>query len=110
MSSVLFLFFSRTCIVSLFLDCIMSIFLIVISPFFLVVLCHYNNLSVVSRVLDGHIISWVRLASVHYIYYTMHNKFRKGALAIRRIFSLVDMITKPKFSNCPNIFKIGLFW
>ena len=33
----------------------------------------------------------------------------KGALAIRRIFSLVDMITKPKFSNCPNVFKIGLF-
>ena len=34
----------------------------------------------------------------------------KGALAIRRIFFLVDMITKPKFSNCPNVFKIGLFW
>ena len=33
----------------------------------------------------------------------------EGALAIRRIFSLVDMITKPKFLNCPNIFKIGLF-
>ena len=33
----------------------------------------------------------------------------QGALAIRRIFSLVDMITKPKFSNCPNVFKIGLF-
>ena len=33
----------------------------------------------------------------------------KGALAIRRIFSLVDMITKPKFSNCPNVFKIGPF-
>ena len=33
----------------------------------------------------------------------------KGVLAIRRIFSLVDMITKPKFSNCPNIFKIELF-
>ena len=33
----------------------------------------------------------------------------KGALAIRRIFSLVDMITKPKFSNGPNVFKIGLF-
>ena len=32
----------------------------------------------------------------------------KGTLAIRRIFSLVDMITKPKFSNCPNVFKIGL--
>ena len=36
-------------------------------------------------------------------------KIIKGDLAIRRIFSLVDMITKPKFSNCPNIFKIGLF-
>ena len=34
---------------------------------------------------------------------------RKGALAIRLIFSLVDMITKPKFSNCPNVFKSGLF-
>ena len=33
----------------------------------------------------------------------------KGARAIRRIFSLVDMITKPKFSIFPNIFKIGLF-
>ena len=33
----------------------------------------------------------------------------KGALAIRRIFSLVDRITKPKFSNCPYVFKIGLF-
>ena len=33
----------------------------------------------------------------------------KEALAIRRIFSLVDMITKPLISNCPNVFKIGLF-
>ena len=33
----------------------------------------------------------------------------QGVLAIRRIFSLVDMITKPKFSNCPNVFKIGTF-
>ena len=33
----------------------------------------------------------------------------KEALAIRRIFSLVDIITKPKFSNRPNVFKIGLF-
>ena len=38
----------------------------------------------------------------------LHQVFQ-GALAIRRIFSLVDMIIKPKFSNCPNIFKIGLF-
>ena len=31
-------------------------------------------------------------------------------LAIRRIFSLVDMITNTKFSNCPNVFKIGVVW
>ena len=36
-------------------------------------------------------------------------KGEEGALAIRRMFSLVGMITKPKFSNCPNVFKIGLF-
>ena len=29
----------------------------------------------------------------------------KELLAIRRIFSLVDMITNTKFSNCPNVFK-----
>ena len=40
---------------------------------------------------------------------TSANSIGKGALAIRRIFSLVDVITKPKFSNCPNIFTIGLF-
>ena len=34
---------------------------------------------------------------------------QKGALVIRRVFSLVDMITKPKFSNYPYVFKIGLF-
>ena len=33
----------------------------------------------------------------------------KEALAIRRIFSLVDMITKAKFSNSPNDLKIRLF-
>ena len=33
----------------------------------------------------------------------------KEALAIRRIFSLVDTITKAKFSNSPNDFKICLF-
>ena len=32
----------------------------------------------------------------------------KGVLAIRRVFSLVDMITNTKFSNCPNVFKIGV--
>ena len=34
---------------------------------------------------------------------------REEALAIMRIFSLVDMITKAKFSNSPNDFKIRLF-
>ena len=34
----------------------------------------------------------------------------KELLAIRRIFSLVDMITNTKFSNCPNVFKIGVVW
>ena len=31
------------------------------------------------------------------------------ALTIRRIFSLVDMITEANFSNSPNDFKIHLF-
>ena len=31
----------------------------------------------------------------------------KEALAIRRVFSLVDMITNTKFSNCTVVFKIG---
>ena len=29
-------------------------------------------------------------------------------LAVRRIFSLVDMPTNTKFSNCPYVFKIGV--
>ena len=33
---------------------------------------------------------------------------RKEHLAIRRIFSLVDIITNNKFSNCPNVFEIGV--
>ena len=33
----------------------------------------------------------------------------REALAIRRIFSLVDTITKAKFSKSPNDFKICLF-
>ena len=31
----------------------------------------------------------------------------KEVLVIRRIFSIVDMITNKKFSNCPNVFNIG---
>ena len=56
-----------------------------------------------SRYLDG-------LLNIDNHYFEQIESPIKGDLAIRRIFSLVDMITKPKFSNCPNIFKIGLFW
>ena len=35
---------------------------------------------------------------------------QKEHLAIRRTFSLVDMITNTKFSNCPNVFEIGVVW
>ena len=34
----------------------------------------------------------------------------KELLAIRRIFSVVGMITNTKFSNCPNDLKIGVVW
>ena len=34
----------------------------------------------------------------------------KELLAIRRIFSLVDMINNIKFSNCPSVFEIGVVW
>ena len=40
----------------------------------------------------------------------MVNKGSQELLAIRRIFSLVDMITNTKFSNCTNVFKIGVVW
>ena len=41
--------------------------------------------------------------------YTGYKQFQEEALAIRRIFSLVYMITKAKFSNSPNDFKIRHF-
>ena len=37
-----------------------------------------------------------------------HMSLLKELLAIRRIFSLVEMITNTKFSNCPNVFEIGV--
>ena len=36
-------------------------------------------------------------------------KRNKEALAIRRIFCLVDRIAKAEFSNSPNDFRIRLF-
>ena len=36
--------------------------------------------------------------------------FWKELLAIRRIFSPVDMINNIIFSNCPNVFEIGVVW
>ena len=41
--------------------------------------------------------------------YTLGIIVFKEALAIRRIFSLVNMITKSKFLNSPYDFKIRLF-
>ena len=35
------------------------------------------------------------------------NVFYKGAIAIRCVFSIVDMITNTKFSNCTLVFKSG---
>ena len=34
----------------------------------------------------------------------------KEHLAIRRTFSIVDMITNTKFSNCPDVFEIDVVW
>ena len=31
----------------------------------------------------------------------------EGVLAIRHVFCLVDIITNTKFSDCPNVLKIG---
>ena len=38
------------------------------------------------------------------------SKLNKEVLAIRRLISLVDIITNTKFSNCPNVSKIGVVW
>ena len=38
------------------------------------------------------------------------SKTTKELLAIRRLSSLVDMTTNTKFSNCLNVFKIGVVW
>ena len=41
---------------------------------------------------------------VKIIYVSSTKLYCKEVLAIRRIFSLVDMITNANFSNCPNVF------
>ena len=55
----------------------------------------------------------------HFVYVNIHDILSgelivhvdcKELLAIRRMFFLVDMITNTKFSNCPNVFKIGVVW
>ena len=47
------------------------------------------------------------IVSGAYFLYSL-GKNPKEVLAIRRIFSLVDMITNTNFSNWPNVFKIGV--
>ena len=37
-------------------------------------------------------------------------KAHLGVLAIRRVFSLVNMIANTKFLNCHNVFNIGVVW
>ena len=44
------------------------------------------------------------------IFHPKLKQISKEVLAIMRIFSLVDMITNTKFSNCPNLFKIVVVW
>ena len=54
--------------------------------------------------MSGHMLNpFSTIVLPHSYWYNMHET-TKGVLAIRRIFSLVDMIAKPKFWNCPNVF------
>ena len=41
------------------------------------------------------------------MFYNKMNELNKEALEIRRVFSLVDMFTNTKFSNCTLVFKIS---
>ena len=52
-----------------------------------------------------------RLQTENFIlhYFTFYKQLKEH-IAIRRTFSLVDMITNTKFSNCPNVFEIGVVW
>ena len=74
-------------------------------PLFVLPAKHGRHIGIMSASTSSHY--WFPFDNLKILNVVM--LFIKGALAIRRIFSLVDMITKPKFSNCPNIFKIGLF-
>ena len=64
-----------------------------------------------SKLLAYH--RWHHVSSYHsyrpFAFNTCASLYRKEALAIRRKFSLDDMITIAKFSNSPNDFKIRLF-
>ena len=42
-----------------------------------------------------------------YVHYHKPYHWREEALAIRRVFSLVNVITNTKFSNCTLVFKTG---
>ena len=41
----------------------------------------------------------------HYLLYLLLFVDEEGVLAMRRIFSLVDMMPNTQFSNCPNVVK-----
>ena len=67
----------------------------------------YRHINAVNTVLYR---CWINVAINAYMKQPLPNLLRydKEHLAIRRIFSLVDMITNTKFSNCPNVFEIGV--
>ena len=55
-------------------------------------------------------VSWFHYMSASLGLHCYRKNGSKELLAIRRIFSLVDMITNTKFSNCPNVFKNCVVW
>ena len=67
-------------------------------------LCHIQK----TIVRTSFIMSTLARRSGGFIVQTFNMPFHKEHLAIRRIFSLVDIITNTKFSNCPNVFEIGV--
>ena len=71
-----------------------------------------KNRNISSKIKRSKVTDYAALNDFLYPQYGKNNKKTvrptQEVLAIRRIFSLVDMITKTKFSNSPNVFKIGV--
>ena len=65
---------------------------------------------ILGRIHDGYLCTEGKSLAIYFedSQFRRNRSTMKELLAIRRIFSLVDMITNTKFSNCPNVFKIGV--